>query len=94
MDKNELYEKYKKEEWARKISRESFYLYLRTKWGYDWVVEFLKTAKKTTNNKQWTFKRENTNEIVDYAKLFSPEKAAKEYDISLRTVYRYINLTK
>jgi len=91
MKKKELYEKYKKEEWIRKVWKRTFYIYLDEYKWYDKVISFLNKSKKTTNNKTGTLKRKNTKEILDFVKLFSIEKAAKEYDVSERTIYRYIN---
>lgn len=96
MKKKELYEMYKEEDGVRKVNRNVFYAYLKK---YDWyknVIAFLKNSKKTKNTKKGYTKWWNPKEIVDYAKTFSPEKAAKEYNISERTVYRYIenNLIK
>lgn len=94
MSKKELYEKYIKEWVWRKIKLHTFYSYLNELWSYDKVVSFLNKPKKVKNSKGWKFKRKNIPEILDFVKLFSIEKAAKEYDISERTIYRYINNQK
>lgn len=92
MNKTELYEKYLKEKWVRKISKYVFFTYLDKYGGYEETISFLNKPKWYHHNKKWAFKAKNIQEILDYVKLFSVEKAAKEYDISERTIYRYINL--
>lgn len=94
MKKKDLYEKYLKEGWWRKISLPTFYAYLAELETYDKVVSFLNKPKNNINSKGGKFKRKNPSEIIDFAKLFSIEKAAKEYNISERTIYRYINNKK
>ncbi len=92
MNKTELYEKYLKEKWVRRVGKYVFFTYLDKYGGYEWTISFLNKPKKVAQNKKWVYKAKNIQEIIDYAKLFSIDKAAKEYNISTRSIYRYINL--
>lgn len=90
---NEAYKIYLETKWVRKIKELSFKRYLSRLWWYEKTIEFLKRKKKTKyNRKKWSFKVKNISEVVEFARLTSIEKAAKEYWISTRTVIRYINL--
>ena len=87
------YEKYLQEEWVRKIKEKTFKNYLWAQWSYDNVIAFLKKKKKTKFNRpKKLYKVRDIQEVIDYVNVFSIDEAAKEFWISSRTVYRYINL--
>jgi len=84
------YQKYLKEEWVRKIWRPTFLCYLKECGSYKKTIDKLRWPKQTPNNKWWKYKADNIPEILDYAKMFSIDKASREYWISSRSIYRYI----
>lgn len=92
MNTEELYNKYINEyPNIRQVQLKTFNTYLKRFGWYDNTIEYLKKPNSIRNNKAWYTKWGNISEIVDFAKLFSIKKAAKEYWVSERTIYRYIN---
>lgn len=76
----------------RQVSFSKFYKFLKEYWDLEKAKPFLDAEPK--NWRLWMTKVKNPKEVVDFAKINSPKKAAKEYNISERQVYRYIKKYK
>ncbi len=86
-----MYEKYLKEKWVRLIKKSSFQIYVRKFWWYDKAIEYLRLdLKEVRKTKKWYAKWGNIQEIIDFANLTSIDRAAKQYWVSTRTIYRYM----
>lgn len=95
--REELYEEFKNELQKRGIKRNikknTFLAYMTQMWSIPAILKYLSVPKKYKNNKTWKTKT-NPEEVVDFAKITSIQRAAKEYGVSERTIFRYINKIK
>jgi cytochrome c2 len=86
------YEDYLKEEGVRKISKNTFNVYMsKFKWDYNKVIEYLKKPKNYANNRKNKFKI-NPEEVREMHKIIKKKRAlAKYFNVNLRTIYRYLS---